>query len=84
MAVKARFYVHTITKSNTDYVQLILMPVTRKTGDNVDWSKYTPSGRLEMNVSKETGAAKWFEDKMDAGEDVGISFHDLPAAQVSS
>jgi hypothetical protein len=79
MAVKARFYVHSILKTNTDYVRVELNPVTRKTGDdNVDWSKYTPSGKIEMTVSKGTGAADWFERKLEAGEDIGITFDDLP------
>jgi len=78
MAVKARFYVHSIMKTNTGYSQVTLNPVTRSTDDNIDWSKYTPSGKIEMNVSKETQAVKWFEAKMDAGEDIGITFDDLP------
>lgn len=87
MSVQARFYVSKVTKTPSDYVAVELLPVTRSVpkppegsagyvGYNTDWSKYTPSGKLEMNVSIETGAAVWFENRI--GKDVAITFEDVP------
>lgn len=75
MSVKAKFYVSQIVKSVNPFVAITLLPVTRKDGDNIDWSKFTPSGRVELNVSTETGAAQWFEDRI--GKDVAITFDDV-------
>lgn len=75
MSVSARFYVAKITKnagSFGNHLNVTLLPVTRKTGDNIDWSKYTPSGSIEMTVSSEAGAYDWFESMI--GKDVAISF----------
>lgn len=74
MQIKARFYVQSITKTNTEYLGIVLNPVTRNTEDNVEWSKYTPSGKLEMNVHRSTGAAAEFERALDEHKDVAITF----------
>ena len=89
MSVKAMFYVSEIKKTPSDFVAVTLLPVTRSKpkptseelaensgyiGMNTDWSKYTPSGKLEMNVSTVTKAAQWFEDRL--GKDVAINFED--------
>jgi len=80
MAVKARFYVSEIKKTPTDYLGVVLQPVIRATPlpgaeSNKSWSKYTPSGRIEMNVSNATGAAQWFDDHL--GKDVSITFDEV-------
>jgi len=75
MQVKAKFYVNKITKSaNFGHTSVELLPVTRKTDDNTDWAQFTPSGKLDMNVSTSTGAAQWFEDML--GKDVSITFEE--------
>lgn len=81
MSVKARFYVSQVTKhangGSTEQPRAItLLPVVRPTPDNVEWSKYTPSGKIEMTVTAEP-AASWFEDHL--GKDVSITFEDVEA-----
>lgn len=89
MSVSARFYVSKIEKTPSDYIGVTLLPVTRSVqrtpeeiaadpsyrGFNGDWSKYTPSGKFEMNVSVESGAASWFEEHL--GKDVAITFDEV-------
>lgn len=83
--IRARFWVQKITKqaaaggSITRTVELA--PVVRATGQpgyepegNVDWSKYTPSGRIEMHISAEA-AGEAFEAAV--GKDVAITFEIL-------
>lgn len=61
MAVRARFFLQSITE-NMGGFQVVLQPVTRSTDDN-KWSKYTPSGRLEMSITNED-AMPFFKDLM--------------------
>lgn len=81
MSVAASFFVAEIIKNNTPYIRVKLLPTMREnlqTGldhskiNSVNWSKYTPSGEIWMNVSTETGAAQFFEDNL--GVDVPITF----------
>lgn len=74
MAVNARFYVHSILLTNTDYALVTMNPVTRNTEDNVQWAKYTPSGELKMNVNKTTGALEMFQAALVEGKDIAITF----------
>lgn len=80
MTVHARFWVQKVTKqaaaggSLTRSVELA--PVVRASGlpgaeGNVDWSKYTPSGSITLNISAE-GAGEWFEERI--GKDIAITF----------
>lgn len=71
MAVKARFFVHRVSKNATGYTQVEMSPST-KGEENKEWAKYTPSGRIELTINPETGAGKWFEDQL--GEDIPITF----------
>lgn len=82
MSVAARFWVQKVTKQATagDSVTRIveLAPVIRSVGQpgegqNVDWSKYTPSGSITLTVTADAGG-QWFEDRL--GRDVAISFSD--------
>lgn len=79
--VHARFYVHQITKNATNYTSVTLLPAVRGK-DNADWSKYTPSGKIDMNVSGETAAAAWFESML--GKDVSITFEERDPAETES
>jgi hypothetical protein len=75
MLVNARFYVQSISKhAQMTHTAVVLMPVLKATEDNISWSKYTPSGKIEMNVSNETGAAAWFESML--GKDIAITFEE--------
>ena len=79
MSVAARFYVSEIRKTPTPVIGVTLMPVVRSTPldgaeGNKSWSKYTPSGKIELNVS-EGNAADWFESML--GKDVAITFDEV-------
>jgi hypothetical protein len=89
MSVDASFYVAEIIKNNTEYVRVKLLPTMKNVSKNphtsanpdgtyespnVEWSKYTPSGELWMNVSTETGAVKFFEDALANHEDIPLTF----------
>ena len=83
--IRARFWVQKVTKqavSQGAVTHIVeLAPVVRATGQpgydpeaNVDWSKYTPSGRIEMNISNETAGAAF---DAAVGKDVAITFEIL-------
>lgn len=75
MQIHGRFYVHQITKSNTDYLAVHLKAVVRSgVDDNVNWSKFTPSGAIEMNVHRDTAAAAEFERILDERLDIALTF----------
>jgi hypothetical protein len=81
MSVSARFWVQKITsqKVSGGIVRLVeLAPVVRATplpgsDGNVEWSKYTPSGTISLNITAEA-AGTWFEERL--GEDIAITFAD--------
>lgn len=79
--VRARFWVREITAyGNADNIKVSLSPKTRSgEGDNVDWSKYTPSGEITLSITTE-GAQEWFRDRL--GKDVAITFEDVPGDEV--
>lgn len=74
--VRARFWVREYTRfGNTDNVKVVLSPKTRAgEDDNVDWSRYTPSGEITMSITTE-GAQEWFGERV--GKDVAITFEDV-------
>lgn len=81
--VKARFWVQSFQKQASSAGSMVmhvaLAPVVRSTGQsgdgqNIDWSKYTPSGGIQLTVSQE-GAQDWFESRL--GKDVAITFEDV-------
>lgn len=76
MIVKARFYVHSFTKTTTEYTSVKLAPST-KGDDNKEWSKWTPSGTIEMNIHNDSSAVNFFADHL--GKDLDITFAELPA-----
>lgn len=67
MAVRAKFYVSEYTETTTGN-KIVLMPVCRGE-ENKEWSKWTPSGRLEMGVLNETAAKEFI-----VGEEYYIDF----------
>lgn len=77
MAVQARFFVDQIVKhARFDGVKFILQPVTSSKRGNASWSKFTPSGSIELSVTNPDAIA-WFEAHL--GVDVAITFDDRPA-----
>lgn len=80
MNVQARFFVSTTTRKSYGNAETLctveLKPVIN--GDpNTDWSKYTPSGVVELTVTVPETAA-WFESRI--GRPVAITFADVPEA----
>ncbi len=80
----ARFYCSSIERrcvSGGEEIAIVkLSPVTRnvaKNGDyasdNIDWSKYTPSGSMEFTVTQPEAIAYWSER---LGKDQSIVFSD--------
>lgn len=76
--VTARFYVAETTRNAAGGGKVTLNAVTRKTPDNVEWSKYTPSGRIEMSVYPDLPAFAFFEEAMAAGADLALTFELIP------
>lgn len=74
MAVKASFFVASTTKHASGQVEVKLR-ASLQGSRNKEWSKYTPSAELVMQVTSEP-AAKWFDDRI--GKDVSITFDDFP------
>lgn len=81
-SVGARFWVQKITRqavtAGNVQTHVELAPVIRSTGQpgdgqNTDWSKYTPSGKIELSITTE-GASTWFEERL--GQDIAIQFSD--------
>lgn len=83
--VRARFWVQKVTKSAAAggaFTRTVeLAPVVRSVGQpgyepegNVDWSKYTPSGRIELTITADA-AGEAFEAAI--GQDVAITFEIL-------
>ncbi len=58
--MRAKFYVYSKTEySVNDTVNVVLQPVTSGSVENETFWKWTPSGKLEMGIKKES--ADWFE-----------------------
>lgn len=83
--IRARFWVQKVTLSAASGGAIArtveLAPVVRSIGHpgydpeaNIDWSKYTPSGRIEMNIT-DLSAGEAFQDAV--GKDVAITFEVL-------
>lgn len=73
MTINARFWISEVTKRAVGNIAVTLLPVVRPTPDNVEWSKYTPSGKIEITVTAE-GALEFFEERL--GKDIAITFSD--------
>lgn len=71
MTVRAKFYVDSMTyrPGNQGGAEVVLRPVTRGEA-NKDWSKYTPSGELRMQVLN-PAATEWFQNVMWRGQTEG-------------
>lgn len=83
MATSLRFYVQSITRTASNSGPgdggAVVMAPSYANGKNSDWSKYTPSGKIELQV---TGPAfAWFQDHL--GKDLHIVIDDVPANDVA-
>lgn len=84
MAIRARFYVAEFNEQATGgdqrQAKVVMRAVTRKTDDNIDWAKYSPSGEFWVMVSNQAGGA--FESFRDLlGKDVSILISPIPAEE---
>lgn len=83
MAVRARFYVATVTQHATaareGYAEpkpmgeVVLRPATRGEA-NAEWASATPSGEFRMTVNGP--AFPWFQERL--GREVAITLDDVP------
>ena len=73
--VSARFYVSEITHyGNSDQSRVTLLPAYGD-GQNADWAKYTPSGKVELNITAGTSAESFFRDLLrDKAHNIAIEF----------
>lgn len=60
MGITAKFWLQSITETTSGF-NVVLQPVTDGSDDNRQWSKYTPSGRLEMSITNDE-ALPFFTD----------------------
>ena len=77
MSVKAMFYVNHVGHSASG-VGVVKLNATAK-GEYAAWSKYTPSGTIEITSLNEDATA-WSHDRL--GKDVAIRFDDPTEADV--
>ena len=71
MSIRARFRVQSVKKLAGETTIIELSAVMGATGDNVSWSKYTPSGALTLTVTNPDAAAL-FEGRL--GKDYYLDF----------
>lgn len=78
MSVAARFFVSAIEKQATLYTVVKLVASSRGQ-ENKSWAKYTPSGTIQMSISPDTDAGRWFEEHV--GQDVALTFDHIPGQE---
>lgn len=71
MKVTLRFYVLSVTEHAGGNHAVVLQP-SYKDGANADWSKYTPSGKIELNLSQ-AAAVDFYTEAMRNKSTVGIT-----------
>ena len=61
MTVRAKFTVSSIEmfSSPSDSGSVKLAATNTKEGDNLDWSKWTPSGSIQMHIKRSTLISIW-------------------------
>jgi hypothetical protein len=66
MNIRARFKCYSVTHDSGKNEIVVLQAAygTRDANDNVQWSKYTPNGKLEMTISQD-GAQNQFVPGLD-------------------
>lgn len=81
MPTTARFYVSEVTlrpsgpgfAAPAPHGSVVLTPAYRG-GENKAWASATPSGRIELTLSRE--ALPWWQERL--GRDLHITFDDAP------
>lgn len=78
MTTRAKMYVSSIERySYGDNIVVNLQAVTRKDGDNKQWSAATPSGSCKLSISNK---AAWptFLEAFENGTDLYVDFSPVP------
>jgi len=73
--ITARFYVAEITDfGNIDQCRVALQPAYSG-NQNKDWAAYTPSGKIELNITSGTAAEAFFRDLLrDKDRNIAVEF----------
>jgi hypothetical protein len=63
--IRAKFKCHTVTRDSGGNETVTLHPVygNAQSPDNIEWSKYTPTGKLEMTITQEGAQGKFIPNK---------------------
>lgn len=69
--VTLRFHVQSVTENAGGTHSTVLVP-SYKDGANKEWSKYTPSGRIELNLSQDA-AVDFYVEAMRDHKTIGIT-----------
>lgn len=69
--VTLRFHVQSVTEHAGGNHSTVMVP-SYKDGANKEWSQFTPSGRIELNLSKEA-AVDFYTEAMRNHSTVGIT-----------
>lgn len=69
--VTLRFHVQSLTENAGGSHSAVLVP-SYKDGANKEWAKYTPSGRIDINLSQDA-AVEFYRDAMRGSKTVGIT-----------
>lgn len=75
-----RFYVAELTELAGGSFKVVLQP-SYSHGANADWSKYTPSGRIELSLTAEV-AIEFYRDALHAKQTLAIEMsptEDVPS-----
>lgn len=75
--VTLRFYVQSVTETASGNSAVRLQP-DYKDGANSDWSRYTPSGSIELNLSQDA-AIDFYRDALHAHSTIEITMEVAPA-----
>jgi hypothetical protein len=76
MTIRAKFHVTSIEMFSqpADSGTVKLTAGNDKEGDNIDWSKWTPSGSVQMMITN-PAAFQFFKDAMQAGKRIYVDFN---------
>jgi hypothetical protein len=69
--VTLRFYVASITEHAGSHHSIVMQP-SYAHGANSDWSKYTPSGKIEINLSTEA-SVEFYTEALRNKSTIGIT-----------
>jgi hypothetical protein len=82
MKVRAKFFVNAIEmySAPADSGSVKLLATNQKDGDNTDWSKWTPSGSVQMMITNPT-AFEFFKDAMKGNKPIYLDFQLVEASE---